>query len=686
MITQGFEQRSSFVKRLRAIMVAIGLFFLLGMFGIYFSSQGFLQGLQDLNEDNKLLNLTSQILEVLSSSDESLQKIVESSKTKDIRFTFRENQKVIKAQLNESLVYAKRKPDTYKSLISAQSSLKHYEDNVERIFTNIIVNKREYGEKDIEAIKSELLVSSQFAMDAKESLRNIQISLRFHSESLFSNIYHNRFRPLIVTTTLSIIFFSFVMTVGLSSARRLSNSIFNLTKATDAVAQGDLSFRAEIIEKDEIGGLTYEFNHMVDALQDNQTQLRQAIDRVSTLQYITSLFSEALSSHEVYDVIFNKVFKVLGVRAGGVVVLSDDGKNLEVKRVQGYEDAVKKTLPSISIHSGFPIASAVANRKAVYLENEKVIKEQFPETSEIYLKAKIKSSASLPLIISNEIFGGIIFSFSNERTFDQDERDFFAAIAQQCSQALHRSQLYENAQQAILVRDEFLSIASHELRTPLTPLKIQFQGLVRQLKKGDSSLITPERLMKIVESSDRQINRLTNLIDDLLDVSRITSGKLSLSRETVDLSEMVTEVCSQYGHQLNHVNSSILIEKNEKISGAFDKVRIEQVFINLLTNAGKYAAGKPVHVTLTRLGDMAQIIVRDEGNGIDKENQARIFDRFERVRDKDNVGGLGLGLYISKQIVEAHAGRIYVQSELGKGAAFFVELPLNFKESQSGHA
>ena len=207
-------------------------------------------------------------------------------------------------------------------------------------------------------------------------------------------------------------------------------------------------------------------------------------------------------------------------------------------------------------------------------------------------------------------------------------------------------------------------------------MKLQLQKLAREVRKGKIQQMGHDQILKSVESSDRQVNRLTSLIDDLLDVSRISSGKLTLNKEKFSLDEMVEEVVSHYNHQFKESQSTINVQVEKNLMGFFDKVRIEQVFINLLTNAAKYAPKKPIDVELKRVGNFACLSVKDQGQGISAVDQKRIFDRFERVRDRDNVGGLGLGLYISRQIVDAHQGQIRVESEIGKGATFMVQLPL----------
>lgn len=192
---------------------------------------------------------------------------------------------------------------------------------------------------------------------------------------------------------------------------------------------------------------------------------------------------------------------------------------------------------------------------------------------------------------------------------------------------------------------------------------------------GKADSITPERLRIVAASFDRQINRLSKLIDNLLDISRINTGKLTLEKSYFSLKEMINEVIKEYAQQLHDTNSVVDFIIDKDSVGKWDKVRIEQVFINLLTNAAKYAPGKPIHITITSKNNMAKIIVRDEGEGIAPEDQARIFNRFERGASSENIGGLGLGLYISKQIIQAHNGNIYVENSSESGSVFVVELP-----------
>jgi signal transduction histidine kinase len=230
-------------------------------------------------------------------------------------------------------------------------------------------------------------------------------------------------------------------------------------------------------------------------------------------------------------------------------------------------------------------------------------------------------------------------------------------------------------EEAVRSRDEFIFVASHELKTPITSLLLQIQMWGRMIHTGKLGTAKQETQIKMVETSAAQVRRLERLIDSLLDVSRISSGKFNLEMKDMDLSVVVREVIEGYSAELSKSNCPIEVRVTTPILGRWDPLRIEQVLLNLLSNACRYGAGKPIEVTARATDYGAEIRVRDHGPGIAPNDQKRIFDRFERASSIHSYGGLGLGLYITRQIVEAHGGSIRVESILGQGSTFFVELP-----------
>jgi signal transduction histidine kinase len=240
--------------------------------------------------------------------------------------------------------------------------------------------------------------------------------------------------------------------------------------------------------------------------------------------------------------------------------------------------------------------------------------------------------------------------------------------------AADNARLYQEAQKAIRIRDDFLSVASHELKTPLTALNLKLQALERELK-GQPDTAFRQKALASVEVGRRQVRKLSELVGDLLDVSRIGSGRLALTREPVDLSALVRDVLARFEPMAAQAGSRLDTDITPGVVGHWDALRLEQVVMNLVDNAIKYGAGKPVHVQLDSEGREARLRVQDQGIGIAPADLPRIFQRFERAVSDRHYGGLGLGLYITQSIVEAMDGHIHVWSESGHGACFTVSLP-----------
>ncbi|MDO9405547.1 MAG: hybrid sensor histidine kinase/response regulator [Polaromonas sp.] len=236
-------------------------------------------------------------------------------------------------------------------------------------------------------------------------------------------------------------------------------------------------------------------------------------------------------------------------------------------------------------------------------------------------------------------------------------------------------------QKAVRMRDDFMSMVAHELRTPLNTLFLEAQLRKMQLDRGNTAVFDAAYLQKMVARDQRQIQSMVRLIDDMLDVSRIRSNRLSVRPAEVELSALLGRVVANLSSQASAAGSSITLQPSEPVTGHWDEFRIEQVVINLLTNALRYGNGKPVQVRLVPLPDEAvasvRIEVQDQGRGISEADQQRIFDQFERAAgDDDGSGGLGLGLFITRQLVKAHGGSIGVHSREGEGSVFSVTLPL----------
>ena len=223
-------------------------------------------------------------------------------------------------------------------------------------------------------------------------------------------------------------------------------------------------------------------------------------------------------------------------------------------------------------------------------------------------------------------------------------------------------------QEAVQARDELLSVASHELRTPLTSMLLRLESVERKYPGLDVVV--------------RQSKRLANLVEQLLDLSRIRLGRLELVPEPVDLGDVVRTVAARIDAELARVGCSLSVRETAKVTGTWDRLRLEQVVTNLLSNAIKFAPGTTIEVEAHAERARARLLVRDHGPGIAPQDRERIFQRFERTA-RHNRGGMGLGLYITRQILQAHGGEIRVEATPGGGATFVVELPTRARAARS---
>ena|SRR5258708_3082408 len=257
----------------------------------------------------------------------------------------------------------------------------------------------------------------------------------------------------------------------------------------------------------------------------------------------------------------------------------------------------------------------------------------------------------------------------NIREYRRKEKEYVEKV-------LDLEKKYAIAKEEIQSRDEFLSIASHELKTPLTSMLLQIQTALHNIRNVSLAQFSVEHLLKMLESAENQTKRLSRMITDLLNVSLITTGKMDLDLEELDLSELVRNVVDDFDQKLKKENYNVVFEADNSIIGYWDKVRIEQAVSNLLSNAIKYGKGKPITVQVSQSNGVGKILVKDQGIGIPHKEQNRVFALFQRAVSANDYKGLGVGLYITHQIIKAHEGKISVTSQENRGSTFTIELPL----------
>lgn len=296
---------------------------------------------------------------------------------------------------------------------------------------------------------------------------------------------------------------------------------------------------------------------------------------------------------------------------------------------------------------------------------------------DIIIELGLNSHIFIPLISRGDVIGVLTLA-SMDPVFQYDNEDaiFLEELAIRIALAVDKARLYSEAQRALQTRDEFLSIASHELKTPLTSILLNLQGILKKVAKTEGQSKELSDIKKMVEICKNQSERMTRLINDLLNVSVTSTGRFTIEREKMDLVEVVNDAISHFKAQLKKSGTSIIFSPQEPVIGKWDKVRIEQVVTNLISNAIKYGQKKPITIKLSKNEKDAVLTVMDQGIGIDNPYKDIIFQRFKRGDYPKDVNGLGVGLYISKQIIEAHKGELTLESQVSKGSSFTVTLPL----------
>jgi signal transduction histidine kinase len=282
----------------------------------------------------------------------------------------------------------------------------------------------------------------------------------------------------------------------------------------------------------------------------------------------------------------------------------------------------------------------------------------------------MRSAIGVPLLGEGQVFGAIGLT-SSTRTYDQDDLRLAEDFAERVASAFCNARLYRQAQDAVVVRDEFLSLAAHELRTPLNGIQLSVDRLDQQLEK------TPLREGAPFKVLVRQVDRLNRLVEQLLDASQIGRGSLTLQPERIDLSRLVEEVTQEFQYRLESAGCPLTLDTHGPVDGYWDPVRLTRVISNLLDNAIKFAPHCPIAVSVSANSKKAVMSVQDHGEGIPPERLRDIFDPYKRGVSARNFGGLGLGLYVVRAIVEAHGGTVTVESRPGNGTRFTLELPQN---------
>lgn len=420
----------------------------------------------------------------------------------------------------------------------------------------------------------------------------------------------------------------------------------------------------------------------------------QAAERNAVLQTLTAAFSEALTPLQVVEVVVNQGLSALKASAGFIALLHNGDRTLELVRAVGYPQEILEQWSRFPITARLPVADAVRTQQPILIESRLDWVSQYPHLATEYPSIEYNAWVAIPLIVEGRTLGAMGLSFIQARTFSQDDRAFMFALAQQCAQALERARAYaaelqardeaevarQVAEAANRSKDEFLAVLSHELRTPLNAMLGWTQLLL-------SRQFDQEKMARALETIDRNTKSLATLIEDILDVSRIMTGKLHLTPHPCQLLSVIEGATEAVRPAAEAKTIQLQLNLDPSVGVVWgDANRLQQIVWNLLSNAIKFTPkGGQVTVKLEQNIDeltqssYAEIQVTDTGKGIAPEFLPHVFERFRQENNSStrSYGGLGLGLAIVRYLVELHGGTVQAFSPGdGLGATFTVQLPI----------
>jgi signal transduction histidine kinase len=423
--------------------------------------------------------------------------------------------------------------------------------------------------------------------------------------------------------------------------------------------------------------------HVALALERSRlsAENQAARNRLTVLAEASRRFTEArLDLGAVLDTVAHEISHRLGDSCA-ISLLSKDRMVLEPVALHHVDpeanESTRRTLADAPVRMDEPsvLARVASTGQAVLMPvvpMAAMLATLRPEYRSHLERYPISSLLVVPLRVHDEVIGTMTVSRGPPGPpYTTDDQELLQDLADRASFAIANARLFAEAREAVALRDDFLSIAGHELNTPLAAMQLQIQSILRQAGPSGLDPKFREKLARV----GGNVSRLGRLVASLLDVSMISEGGLVVDRQPTDLAALAREVVEGLRPEAEDAGCTIVLDAPPSLSGSWDRLRVEQLLVNLLGNAVKYGDGQPIEITVSAQEGSARIVVRDHGIGIPPEHEARVFQRFERAVSPRHYSGFGLGLWIARQIAEGHGGTIRYERPAGSGACFLVDLP-----------
>ena len=413
------------------------------------------------------------------------------------------------------------------------------------------------------------------------------------------------------------------------------------------------------------------------AMVRDVTEQRRWEKRRQVLSQVGQALSQALDLEAVLQTVADQTLWALGADTVTIHLADMEAQELVLVAYRNLLSATVEVLRRIPFGITLLTTRAFNTRKIQVVEDISKVGPELATSRAIAEMEGHRSVLSVPLLAAGRPVGAINFATYDARHFTQDDLETVSQVADMFAMAIENARLYKESQRRAEEleeqrkrREEFVSVIGHELRGPLTVLS----GYSQILPRWES--LEPEQRTRSLGAMGEQVRKLNRLVSDLVDFSRIETGRLLLERELTELVAIARQVVEEQ-QATTTIHHLVLETPDGPIEGRWDRDRVAEAITNLVSNAIKYSPkGGEVRIVISRVDGEAKVSVYDQGIGIDEEDIPLLFQPYSRLYRERRARGVGLGLFITKGIVEAHGGRIWVESELGKGSAFHFTLPL----------